>query len=663
MELKDIKGFGKVRLEKLYELGIKTPLDLLKINPKKYLDYSCISPVDKKDPNTQTIKVIIDGEFKSTYFKGRSITTVKVADATSLAGFTCVWYNQPFVKNNYSQEDCLYLSGSFNRAHQFVVQSANRVDKVSEQIIPMYNMSTELNSASLRSAIKQILASGENFSSLSEKTENQYNLMNLNQAYKLLHFPDSVENLEKANRRIFFEDMLTLAMLEKKIKENRAIKSRKYKTGELAEFIKMLPYALTSDQTETLSTIMDDLNKPYSMNRMVLGDVGSGKTVVALGSAYVVIKSGFQAVLLCPTEILAKQHYKTAIEIFGNNIKVGLLCSKLKTKEKSDVIKALANNEIDLLVSTHSSLSDNVKFNNLGLVITDEQHRFGVAERAKLESKTSNPDVLVMSATPIPRSLALVLYGGLDFSDLKTRPNGELKIETKLVPQKKEETMWQFIMAQINGGSSKCFVVVPRIGGEVEKLSGVEDVKKRLIGFGVPENLIGIIHGKLNNELVENTIKDFKEDKIKVLISTTIIEVGIDIPSANLMVIYNADRFGLATLHQLRGRVGRDGSAGYCFCMEADEISMVSADRLKIFKENKSGLALAEADLKLRGAGTMYDTRQHGASEIYVNNAVSMEDFSLAKKILQNATPDELEKLANKANNEFEDIYKKVVMN
>ena len=660
MELKDIKGFGKARLEALRERGIETPLDLLKLEPNKYLDYSCVAGIDKKSDATQTIRARVIGGTKSAYFKGRSSVTTKMVEVNSVSPFTAVWFNQPFMKNNLHEDDEYFLTGKFNRAYQFTVQRMMKCEKVDHDLIPVYRKDATLTSAIIRDAIKQILEANEDYSILRDnETE-----LTLNDAFRELHFPTAIENLEQAKKRIAFEKLVLLASIQEKLEQTATLKNRKYLDDDLSDFMSACPFELTPDQKTALDEIITDMRGEKVMNRMLVGDVGSGKTVVALATAYLAIKSGYQAVVLCPTEILAEQHFETAEKLLSKlSVNTCLLHSKLKKSEKDEVLDKIKSGECELLVSTHSSLSDKVEFKDLALVVTDEQHRFGVAERAKIAKKGNNPDVLVMSATPIPRSLSLVLFGGLAVSDIKSRPSGETKIKTKLVPKSKEKGMWEFIQTEIKENEGKCFVIVPRIAdtGD-ENIHSVEEVYKRLVDFNIDKELIEIVHGKTEKEETTRIINDFKSGKIKIVISTTIVEVGIDVKSANLMVIYNGERFGLASLHQLRGRVGRDGREGFCFVLTEKETE-TSSKRLEIFKNCNNGLTLAEEDLKLRGAGTIYGTKQHGENEIFVNLNFSIDEYEKARKLIKSMDETRLDEIHAHAEREFGEIYKSVVLN
>jgi len=660
MELKDIKGFGKARLEALEERGILTPLDLLKLEPNKYLDYSYIGEIDKKTDATQTVRSRVLGGTRSAYFRGKSSVTTKMVDVQSVTPFTAVWFNQPFMKNNLHEDDEYFLTGKFNRAHQFVVQRMMKCEKVDNDLIPVYKKDSALSSQLIRDAIKQILEWNENYSLLQEGEVET----SLNDAFKELHFPTSLENLERAKERIGFEDLVKLAALEIKLEKQKTEKTRTYNMNAVDEFISACPFTLTEDQSRALDEICEDMKNPMVMNRLLLGDVGSGKTLVALGATYLAVSSGYQAVIMCPTEILAEQHFETAQKFLSNlGVRVGLLHSRLKSKDKSQILSEVKSGEIQLLVSTHSSLSDKVEFENLALVITDEQHRFGVEQRAKIAQKSENPDCLVMSATPIPRSLSLVLFGGLLVSEIKSRPAGESKIKTNLVPSTKEEDMWKFLTREIEENMGKCFVIVPRIeDSENSSLHSTTEIKNRIVKFGADENMIAVIHGKTDKEEALKIIEDFKNGEKKILVSTTIVEVGIDVKSANLMVIYNGERFGLATLHQLRGRIGRDGREGFCFVL-SDGATDVSSKRLETFKKCNSGITLAEEDLKLRGAGTLYGTKQHGANEIFLKFNFRVEEYQKARALVNSMSEARIDEIYTHAEKDFGEIYKSVVMN
>lgn len=665
MELKDVKGLGKARLELLSEKGINTTVDLLNVFPSKYLNFTDIDAFLGQIEGTQlTLKCTMVSEAKSVYFKGLNYTISKFVCLTSGRPFNAVWYGQPYMKNNLKINGNYYLIGKINKKKQLTVTNWFEIDKLENKIVPIYGSSIGLTKTVAINSIKEILKNEEELSFIDSLKDAPS--LRIKDAYNEIHFPTEIEKLEEAKKRVALEDLVLLASLEDEISSTKEKKQRTYPSQVLAEFKKHCPYKLTLDQEKVVNEILNDLKSDLPMNRLLIGDVGSGKTLVAFFSVFATVMAGHSAIMLCPTEILAKQHYESFCNLFNNaNVKVEQYYSSLQSSEKKEIEKKALNGKVDFIIATHSALNEKLVMPNLGLVITDEQHRFGVEQRAKLALKGKGVDNLIMSATPIPRSLALVLFGGLKVSELTSRPHGESKIQTKIVCKDKEESMWNYIGEEIKNNNGRCFVIANRIteGNEEEGLYSVEDVYKKITKkYGFKADRVAIVHGKIDKEETDSIISLFKNGNIDILISTTIIEVGIDVKEANLMVIYNPERFGLATLHQLRGRIGRDGREGFCFlCVE--NISEQSAQRLKLFKNNNSGLSLAEEDLKLRGAGTLYGTKQHGANELFLHINFSLEEYKKAKKLYNNL--DEKLKMKTKENaiQKFGDIYKKIVLN
>lgn len=664
MELKDIKGVGPKRIKTLNEKGIFTCLDLLNKFPHKYLDFGEISGYEKVVGASLTTKAESINEAKSVFVKGHSYTIARFKDCTNGAEFNAIWFNQPFMKNNISEGEIYFLTGKINSKKQLVVTNYFSVEKLINKIIPVYSASLGISSAVMSKLVREILENATDFGTL--KNEEILGISSLKDSYHEIHFPSSIERLENAKERVALEDLVLLASLEKDIAKSVVAKDWKYKEDSLEKFIQVCPYTLTTDQLNALTEIATKMDNRQSLNQLLLGDVGSGKTVVALGAIFKACYSGFQAALLCPTEILAKQHYETAKKVLENadGIKIGLLYSGLKETEKREILSQISTGELNVLITTHSVLSDKVNFKSLALVITDEQHRFGVGERAGLSLKGVNPDQLVMSATPIPRSLALVLFGGLGVSEINSRPFGESKIETNIVPMKKEAAMWQFIDKKLVETDGRCFVIASRIEDSAMEsdIFSINDIKNKMLENGIQQSQIGIIHGKMEKAISDGVISDFREGKIKYLISTTVVEVGIDVKPANLMVVYNAERFGLASLHQLRGRIGRDGKSGYCFCL-TDSSSDYSLSRLKVFKNNNNGIKIAEEDLKLRGSGTLYGTKQHGAKELFLNISFSLELYKKAQEIIDKLSVNELDELVKVAKQKYGDMFSKIVLN
>ena len=661
MELSEINGLGKKRLEVLRSQGITTCEDLLDYFPYKYYDFTTIDKFDALATNTILVRAKNITEPKGVFFKGLNYVIAEFEEFETNKKFKAVWYNQPFMKNNLALGDEYFLYGKPNSKKQLVVQKYFEVTKEDGHILPYYKPMEGLSSGTIKKCVLQILES-----LISERpgfcSENdKYESLTLTEAYKLLHFPAKVDDIEKAKFRINLDKLLLFVALENIIKNAREHKEYCYQNITISQFEELLPYKLTQGQEYAIDAVFGDMDKKIVMNRLILGDVGSGKTMVAFAGIFKAVSSGFQAVMLCPTEVLASQHFENAKKIF-QGFKVDFLHSGISKSERTRILDGIKNGSINILISTHSVLSDDVKFKNLSLVVTDEQHRFGVEQRANL-SKKQTIDQIVMSATPIPRSLALVLYGGLDVCEINDRPGGESRIKTNILSLKKVADMWQFIASELKNKEKKCFVIVPRVFDGEGELKSITEIEGEIRSLGLfAKDEIKCVHGKMKSEESERVIKEFREGEGKVLIATTIVEVGIDIKEANMMVIYNAERFGLSTLHQLRGRVGRDGSEGYCFCV-SDEINEISQKRLKIFKENNNGLKIAEEDLKLRGSGTIYGTRQHGVNEIFSEIGFSVIGFEKAIDILKSLSADYQNELKEQALQKYGELYKKIVIN
>jgi ATP-dependent DNA helicase RecG len=442
---------------------------------------------------------------------------------------------------------------------------------------------------------------------------NKYKFMNKLEAAKNIHFPQSSDSLKQAKLREIYEEffvfMFKMNYLKYKYDLNNEGLARSIDRRKVDEFIDSLPFKLTDDQLLAVEDIYNDLLEPKRMNRLVLGDVGSGKTCVAEIAMYINYLSGYQSSIMAPTEILARQHYEGMTKLFsGTNVRVGLLVGSLKKSEKNKVCELLKNGEIDILVGTHALISENVEFNNLGLVVTDEQHRFGVNQRSNLQNKGIMCDVLYLSATPIPRTYALTIYGDMDTSIIKTKPNGRKEIITKALKEKDLKTVLFHMLEEIKDGH-QVYVVAPLIEDE-DGESNMNDVVKLKEKFDIAfQNKISveILHGKMKNQEKDEIMERFKNGETKVLISTTVIEVGVDVKNSTMMVIFNAERFGLATLHQLRGRVGRNSLQSYCYL-----ISDLNTPRLKVMEESNDGFYISEKDFELRGEGDLFGTRQSG---------------------------------------------------
>lgn len=637
MDLTNIKGIGEARKKSFEENGIFSCEDLINYFPYKYYDFTKTEPFSD-DGNVRLIKSTVIENPKIIKARANlSFVSCKMNDEIGHT-FTAIWFNQTFVKSQLYIGLNVYLYGknSPKKKNTFNVSMMKQENKISFfGLLPVYHSISGIGQATISDTISKSLEM-LNFSDIiPNNLLLNYNLLTLKEAYSLIHNPTNNDDVVKSKNSIEVEKLLTvLASNESQQNLNKETRLHNYKniTNLTSEFLKFLPFALTDDQMNAVGDISNDFEGKFSMNRLLQGDVGSGKTVVAFFGAFVASKNGYQSAIIAPTEILAKQHYETAQKMFGSQIKIGLLTSSTSNLDRKIILSKLKTGEIQILIGTHSILSDEVCFNNLSYVVFDEQHRFGVEQRAKIKEKGKSIDILIMSATPIPRSLALIVYGNLDFSTIISRPK-QANITTNIVIKQKQNDMWNYIKNKTLAGS-KVYVVCSKIDEENENDSllkySAKNVYDSLCSFFGKEQ-VGLIHGKLKKETQDKVIENFKQGKIKVLVSTTIVEVGVDIPDSDLMVIVSPERFGLATLHQLRGRIGRNGEESHCFCL-ADNLNEKSYERINFFRNHLNGFEIAEFDLNTRGAGTMFGTNQHGQSSDFVSN-FSVETYKKAKSI------------------------------
>ncbi|MGX4598766.1 ATP-dependent DNA helicase RecG [Faecalimicrobium sp. JNUCC 81] len=625
-----VKGIGPRRAEKLNKLGIFTLKDLVYYFPRQFEDRNNLKKIIQLENEEKvTIKVIIVGISTSSPRKGMNITKVDVRDETGYAKL--VFFNQDYVKNTFRPGDTILVFGKVKKEFKTIELSSCEVEHLTNspkntcKVIPIYPLTYGVTNKDIISIIKNVLSDKELKIKeyLPQRIIEKYKLCSIDYAIRNIHSPSSKEALKIALYRIVFEEFLILQlglfMFKNGVDEVNGIKFKKHE--KLEEILNSLPFKLTGAQERALNEITQDMNSNKLMNRLVQGDVGSGKTVVALLALANCALNGYQGALMAPTEILAEQHYISlteTLEKFG--MKVELLVGSLTKKQKENVLERVKNNEVDILIGTHALIEDKVEFNKLGLVITDEQHRFGVRQRNKLSSKGINSDILVMTATPIPRTLALILYGDLDISIIDELPPGRQPIETIAVDKGKRDRAYNsLVRAEVEKGR-QVYIVCPLVeeSEAIEAKAAVELVEELKIEY-FNDLRVGLLHGKMKASEKDFIMKSFKNKEIDILVSTTVIEVGVNVPNATLMIIENAERFGLAQLHQLRGRVGRGIHKSYCILIYASK-SDVCKQRMSIMEETNDGFKISEKDLEIRGPGEFFGTRQHGLPELKVAN-------------------------------------------
>ncbi len=625
-----VKGIGPKKAKKLNKLGIFTLKDLIYYFPRQFEDRNNLKKIfELQNEDKATLKVIIVGITTSSPRKGMNITKVDVRDDTGYAKL--VFFNQDYIKNALKPGDTILVFGKVKKEFKSIELSSCEVEFLTNspkntcKIMPIYPLTYGVTNKDVMGMIKTALSDPnlEIKEYLPKRIIEKYKLCSIDYAIKNMHIPTSKEALKIALYRIVFEEFLILQLglftFKNGIEDIEGIKFKKNKI--LDNIVSSLPFKLTGAQDRALNEIIEDMNSNNVMNRLVQGDVGSGKTVVALLALSYCVLNGYQGALMAPTEILAEQHYISltdTLKDFGMNVE--LLVGSLTKKQKEKVLDKVKNNEVDILIGTHALIEDKVEFNKLGLVITDEQHRFGVRQRNKLSSKGDNPDILVMTATPIPRTLALILYGDLDISIIDELPPGRQPIETIAIDKKKRDNVYNsFVRTEVEKGR-QVYIVCPLVeeSEAIEAKSAlnlVEELKTEYFS----DLRVGLLHGKMKGSEKDSIMKSFKNKELDILVSTTVIEVGVNVPNATLMIIENAERFGLAQLHQLRGRVGRGSHKSYCILIYASK-SDVCKQRMSIMEETNDGFKISEKDLEIRGPGEFFGTRQHGLPELKVAN-------------------------------------------
>lgn len=608
MDIKNLHQVGEKTSKILNKLGIFTDDDLINYYPYRYNVYNFSNELI--DNSLLIINVIIESNPIVSYIK-KNFNRLSFRARYNERIFNVVIFNRAYLKTNLTIGKNITIIGKYDFKKNIFTSSDIKFNVTNGQIEPVYHLTKGITNNTVSKLIKDNFNNIYIKDSLPSNIISKYNLLSKKDALYNIHFANDLKMVHYAKNRLIYEELFDFSFKMNYFKNQNIRKDKEPKNidiNKINEFKKLLPFSLTTDQDNAYNEIVQDMSSNKKMNRLLLGDVGSGKTVVAVGAIYANFIAGFESTLMAPTEVLATQHYFSIKKILDKfNVAVELITGSMSKKEKEAIYKRVQNKEIDLLIGTHSLLNENIIFNNLGLVITDEQHRFGVHQRFTLEDKSKCPDILYLSATPIPRTYAMTIYGDLDISYIKTKPTGRKDIITKVKKNSDIKEVLGLMLEQIKLGH-QIYLVSPLVEeDESLNLTSINLLEEKLsLAF---KNLfrIEIIHGKMKTSEKESIMNDFKNNQIKILIATTVIEVGIDVSNATMMVIFNAERFGLATLHQLRGRVGRSDLQSYCYL-----ISDSDNDRLKVMEESNDGFYISQKDFEMRGHGDLFGVKQHG---------------------------------------------------
>ena len=617
--LEDIKGIGPKSLLALKALNLYTKDDVINYFPYRYNVYTPVKLRECSEGDTCTITGYVESTAK-VFFIRKNLNKLSFAFNTGSELVNVTIFNRAYLKPNIRIKSYISVIGKYNRKSNTFMASDIKLTPITKTVIePVYHLNQGIKRSNFKKLVDEILDNTvEIKSNVPDYLIEKYNFINKKEAVTNVHKPKDINSLKKADLHLIYEELFTFMLKVSYLKEKNAsdgkFNIKSFDEDKVNNFISSLPFNLTDGQMQAVDDIKGDFLSKKKMNRLILGDVGSGKTIVSFIALYMNMLAGYQGVLMAPTEILAVQHFNNMKSLFGDKLKIQLLTSSTKKGERNKILQNLKNGETQVLIGTHSLLNDELVYNNLGLVITDEQHRFGVNQRQILQEKGKDVDVLYMSATPIPRTLALTIYGDMDITEIRTKPGGRKEIITKIFKNSELKNVLEKMLDEIKAGH-QIYVVAPLIDDEEDEKMNVISLKDKFdVAFNgmVPT---GLLHGKMKPNQKDEVMNSFKNGDTKILISTTVIEVGVDVKNATMMVIFNAERFGLATLHQLRGRVGRNDMQSYCYL-----ISDYDAERLKVLEESNDGFYISEQDFKLRGGGDIFGIRQSGEQIFKIAN-------------------------------------------
>lgn len=655
--LEDIKGIGPKSLLALKALNLYTKDDVINYFPYRYNVYTPVKLRECSEGDTCTITGYVESAAK-VFFIRKNLNKLSFAFNTGSELVNVTIFNRAYLKPNIRIKSYISVIGKYNRKSNTFMASDIKLTPITKTVIdPVYHLNQGIKRSNFKKLVDEILDNTvEIKSNVPDYLIEKYNFINKKEAVTNVHKPKDINSLKKADLHLIYEELFTFMLKVSYLKEKNAsdgkFNIKSFDEDKVNNFISGLPFNLTDGQMQAVDDIKGDFLSKKKMNRLILGDVGSGKTIVSFIALYMNMLAGYQGVLMAPTEILAVQHFNNMKSLFEDKLNIQLLTSSTKKGERNKILQNLKNGDTQVLIGTHSLLNDELVYNNLGLVITDEQHRFGVNQRQTLQEKGKDVDVLYMSATPIPRTLALTIYGDMDITEIRTKPGGRKEIITKIFKNSELKNVLEKMLDEIKAGH-QIYVVAPLIDDEEDEKMNVTSLKDKFdVAFNgmVPT---GLLHGKMKPNQKDEVMNSFKNGDTKILISTTVIEVGVDVKNATMMVIFNAERFGLATLHQLRGRVGRNDMQSYCYL-----ISDYDAERLKVLEQSNDGFYISEQDFKLRGGGDIFGIRQSGEQSFKIANSnrdykilmqcksdaeeflksKNLDNYKVQKEILENLT-------------------------